>query len=164
MDDRQRQRLLHIAAMLCALPLFLAPLAGRSAFEAREAHTVLIERLKADSNLLQPDSPVRVLRDPFVSNTAQPIALSESIGAAPRGGVVGMHVTQGTPIGIAAPAAPAVRAIVAGLDPRALVEVRGRVSIVGIGDEIDGSRVVRITANAIVLRNGTSLFVSGRER
>jgi hypothetical protein len=148
---------LYFAAMLCSVPLLLAPLAGRSAFETREERAVFTERFEASRSVGHAaNAVVKISRDPFVADSVHGASDSSA------GGIVGMHAVQGAPIGIAVPDAPIVRATVTGFSPRALIEEGGRVRIVAAGDKLAGSKVLRITSDAIVLQNGTLLKVMER--
>jgi hypothetical protein len=151
--------------MLCSVPLLLAPLASRSAFETREERAVFVERFPA-SRIERPTSgsEVKVARDPFASDALRQTVASNTLAASPKAGVVGMHVAQGQPIGISIAGLPVVRAIVSGSSPRALIEEQGRVRIVAAGDILAGSTVVRIAAGGIVLSNGASLKLAEAKR
>jgi hypothetical protein len=61
----------------------------------------------------------------------------------------------------AAIAAPVVRAVILGDDPKALVDLAGRPLVVGIGTPLADSTVVAITRTAVVLQDGERLRMTG---
>jgi hypothetical protein len=136
LDDRSRRRLLLIAAMACAGPLLLLPLAGRSAFEVADQEAALAKRFQQPAaHSAGGVSRLTVARDPFLADT----------GAGSARGPVATHIIQGA----------VVRAIVTGSPPRALVEEGGHARVVAPGDALSGSRVLRIDGAGVVLQNGT---------
>lgn len=145
LHDGARRRLLCYSALLCAAPLFLAPLAGRSSFELRDEQAAYDRRFRAVAELKASSMAVSVARDPFVPDT-------------PRGN--GMRVMQGRPIEFIAPLKTVVRAIVTGPAPRALVEDNGQARIVGAGDELGGVKVLRIDRSGVRLQNGVLLMLA----
>jgi hypothetical protein len=147
--------------MLCCLPALLLPLAGRSAFELHEEEAVLAQRFEKDeAHAPKAVAVLSVARDPFVPDAPQQIAPSGTPSSLTSGSVVGTHVVQGAPIGIALPSGAEVRAIVSGLSPRALVEEGGRVRVVAPGDSLNGSRILRIDSSGVALQNGLRLSLS----
>lgn len=162
LDDTQRRRTLLCSVLLCVVPLFLAPLAGRSSLEVAGERAMLDARFSAPSLAATWSAkPVNVARDPFIPEVAKS-------AVAPRAGaVVGVHVTQGQPIGYAASPNQGpilgVVAIVTGASPRALVDDGSHVRVVGIGDVLDGSRILRIDRAGIHLVNGTVLALAEDE-
>ncbi len=165
LDDRVRRRLLAFSAMLCAIPVLLTPLAGRSSFELASEQAAFNARFSAPQlPSAWKDSPIAVERDPFIAQTG-----NAADATSPRLDVIGMQVVQGQPMGYAAPAngvvsavpvadvtygVPAVRAIATGVSPHALIEENSHARIVGIGDIVAGSPIVAIAAGAIRLKNG----------
>lgn len=171
--DAQRRRLLDWAALLCAIPLCLAPLAGRSSFELAGERAAFDARFSAPQQGVPKYTPVTVARDPFVPEAPAP-AIGDQEQTA-RAGVVGMHVMQGDPMGFLLPVnradagAPLVNgpaaiitvtAIVSGSSPRALVDEGDRVRVVGIGDMLGGARVLGIDESGVRLQNGTLLALT----
>jgi hypothetical protein len=104
---------------------------------------------------------VSVARDPFRGDTPQqaPNELHSSSSSA----IVGMHVVQSTPMGIVAPGAAEIRAIVSGVSPRALVDEGGHVRVVGPGDALAGSKIRRIDGSGVLLESGVLLKLVERE-
>ena len=151
LNDRERRTLLTWSAVLCAIPLCLAPLAGRSSFELASERAAFDARFSPPSiDAVWNDKPVVVARDPFVPER-KPV-----VNATPAQSVIGMHVTQGQPIGFVVPSGTmAVRAVVTGASPRALIDDGARVRVVGIGDMLAGFKVVGIDRGGVHLQNGT---------
>lgn len=166
LDDGSRRKLFTLAAVCCSVPLLLAPLAGRSAFEVRDERDVLVRRFhETTASQVPANASVTIDRDPFIADDPNRIAVAESFHSRPRiGDVVGMHVTQGASTGIAVSAAPIVRAIVSGTSPRALIDENGRARVVQTGDPIAGSKIVDIRGYGIVLQNGIVLKLVDQEQ
>ena len=171
LDDRERRRLLTSSAILCAIPLCLAPLAGRSSFELASERAAFDARFNAPSlATVWHDKPLVVARDPFVAeHTGGP---SES---GRTNSIVGLHVTQGQPIGFALPPnsgasgtpvqasgaeLPTVTAIVSGPSPRALIDDGIHVRVIGIGDPLAGSTVASIDGSGVHLQNGVLIALA----
>lgn len=168
-DEGERRRLLCLSAILCVIPLCLAPLAGRSSFELASEHAAFDKRFNGPSfDTVWNDKPVDVARDPFVAERALPVSTG------PGNGIVGLHVTQGQPIGFVLPPnsgasgtpvqgssvdLPSVTAIVSGSSPRALIDDGMHVRVIGIGDSLAGSRVLSIDGAGVHLRNGRVLVL-----
>ena len=131
-----RGTLLAISAVLCALGLCLLPVAGESALQIHTAQRTFDARFASAVPQDSTDGPLPS-RDPFEPDEVQPQP------AAARTAV----------------AAVAVRAIVAGADPRALIEEAGRMRIVQPGDTVRFSTVRSISAQGIVLGDGTKLML-----
>lgn len=173
--ERQRRRLLTWSSLLCAIPLCLAPLAGRSSFELASEQAAFNARFSsAQLENVWNDKPVAVARDPFVPEASAP-AIGDQAGASSRSSVVGMQVTQGDSMGFVLPANPGaagtplatgtsgmvtVTAIVSGPSPRALIDDGGHVRVVAIGDMLGGLRVLGIDASGVRLQNGTLLALT----
>lgn len=174
-DETERKRMLTWSALLCAIPLCLAPLAGRSSFELAGEQAAFNARFSAPQlQSVWSDKPVNISRDPFVPETAGP---TTETTYQTSGGVVGMQVTQGESMGFALPAGRVagtplagatgpltVTAIVTGPSPRALVDDGGRVHVVGVGDPLSGSAVASIDGSGVRLRNGLLLPLSEENR
>lgn len=143
------------SALLCAVPLCLAPLAGRSSMEIAGERAAFDARFSAPAfDRGRHTGPIEVARDPFVPEVRSTEA------PPPPGGIVGMHVTQGAPIA----AVPVVTAVVTGASPRALVDDGAQVRIAAVGDALAGSRITAIDASGIYLQNGKFMPLSGRNR
>lgn len=161
LDEPARRRVLSWSALLCAVPLCLAPLAARSSFELASERAAFAARFTAPPlQSTWAEKPVAVARDPFV-----PQGPAQAPADAPHGhDVVGLHVTQGQPIGYVAAAAPAaaatVTAVITGTSPRALIDAGGSTRVVGVGDSFSGSRIASIDASGVRLRNGVFLPIS----
>lgn len=155
LDEASRRRMRSWSALLCVIPLCLAPLAGRSSFEAASERARFEARFNAPAlKVSWNHEPVSVARDPFVAEK------STQAGSVAPTGVVGMHVTQGQPIGFALPGhtlAVTVKAVVTGASPRALVDDGEHVRVVGLGDVLAGARITSIDASGVHLQNGTVL-------
>jgi hypothetical protein len=54
-------------------------------------------------------------------------------------------------------ASPVLRAIVLGASPKALIDIGGHTSLVGVGSPLAGSRIVAIQATGIELADGSRL-------
>lgn len=156
LDDAARRRLLMWSSALCAFSVGLAPLAGRSSLEVARERTIFAARFAVP--VLDNDSKMpalRVIRDPFVPESAAPI------DAHSDGGAPGTRVTRGTPTGYIVPgAAPLVTAIVTGASPLALVDDGTRVRVVRRGDALAGSTVTAIDERGVRLKSGTRLPLS----
>lgn len=133
-DDRTRSLLFGASGVLCAVGLCLLPVAGQSALQIHTARQTLDDRLSGIPVTEPADDPVPV-RDPFASEDA------------PQGNAAVKPVR----------AAVAVRAIIAGDDPHALVEEAGRIRIVQLGDPLRSATVRAITTQGLVLSDGTAL-------
>jgi hypothetical protein len=169
LDDVKRRLLLRWSALCCAIPLCLAPLAGRSSFELAGERAVLDNRFTTPAlERVWSTKAVSVARDPFMPDKSSGGAAPPQVTA--YGGVVGMQVTQGDPIGFAlAPnrgagplqdnglAITRVSAVVLGVSPRALIDDGTRVRVVGSGDAVAGSRVASIDERGVHLQNGLLL-------
>lgn len=174
LGDAQRRRLFTWSALLCAVPICLAPLAGRSSFELASEQAAFDARFAvAQPQSVWHDKPPAVARDPFVPETST--AASGDAATLEANSVVGMHVTQGdsigvvlppnrgaaeTPLGSGTPGIVTVTAIVVGPSPRALIDDGERVRVVGIGDMLRGSRVFSIDKSGVRLQNGTLLALT----
>lgn len=62
--------------------------------------------------------------------------------------------------GVASP--PHLQALILGAVPKALVELDGQTTIVGIGTKLEGSAIVEIDSKGIELDNGERLELDGR--
>lgn len=158
LDEASRRRMLSWSALLCAIPLCLAPLAGRSSFEAASERATFEARFNAPAlKVSWNQERVSVARDPFVGED------STQVRSVAVSGVVGMHVTQGQPIGFVMPGhslAVTVKAVVTGASPRALVDDGEHVRVVGVGDVLAGARITSIDASGVHLQNGTLLALT----
>lgn len=119
--------------MLCALALCLLPVAGESALQIHTDQRTFDTRFAGTAVTPAPDESLPA-RDPFEPDIAQlPAAVQ-----LPKETV-------------------AVHAIVAGSDPRALIEEAGRMRIVQVGDSVRSSTVRAITADGLMLADGSKL-------
>lgn len=166
LHEDERRRMLTWSALLCAVPLCLTPLAGRTSFEIATEQAAFQMRFSTPSlETVWNGKPVDIRRDPF-----QPEQGAKNALAAAPGGLVGLHVTQGASIGFILPANhgsagspvqvtaqgnPSITAIVTGPSPRALIDDGAHVRMVGVGDALAGSRILAIDAAGIHLENGT---------
>lgn len=156
LDNSARVHALRIAAALCAVPVLLVPIAARSSRSFVSGDSLPSGTFThAALPIAGPVPAVRIERDPFAGDPPEPSVPASSVT---NSTIVGMRVVQGQSTGIAVPQAAAVRAIATGANgTRALVEEGGETRIVSAGDIIDGSRIVEITAGAVVLSNGVRL-------
>lgn len=158
LDEASRRRMLSWSAMLCVIPLCLAPLAGRSSFDVASEQATFEARFNSPAlKVTWSQRPVSVARDPFVAERGA------QVSARAAAGVVGMHVTQGEPMGFTLPAhslAVTVKAVITGASPRALVDDGTHVRVVGVGDILAGTRVISIDALGVHLQNGTLLVLA----
>lgn len=171
LDERVRRRLLTVSAMVCAIPSFLAPLAGRTSFELASERAAFNARFSSP-HIMSPwsDSPLLIARDPFVA---------DAVEKQPAASVTGMHVVQGQPTGFVVPASqgapgiavqdatleiPLLRAVATGKSSRAIVEEHGRARVVGLGDLIAGSPIVAIEPNGLRLKDGTTLTMTAEHQ
>jgi len=165
--DDERRSLLQLSAALCCCSLLALPLTAAYSYavSAHEGVVVATARYRIETGpMTYPAVPLA--RDPF---RADP---SPAVPAAPSG-MAGMRIHQGEAIGLSLPpnagaaedaetAVPAfaVKAVVLGADPRALLDVGGSVRVVGIGD-IVGTRVIRaIDESGLTLADGTKVPLS----
>ena len=140
-----RRKMVAGSAVLCAVPLFLAPISGRSSFELAAERTAFTSRFGLSAPRVRPDSAqVRIMKDPFVPQSAFVIAPRSVQAKDSKNGFV-----------------PLLRAIASGASPLALLEENGRVRIVGIGDAVGGSSVVSILSDRIRLQDGRTIQVNG---
>jgi hypothetical protein len=136
LDDRSRCLLACSGAILASIGFALIPICGRSAMNAtiqpaNNAAKTSFTLRPAERNLV-----LARVYDPFARSLPSPASRPlPPPGAAP---------------GLKQHGHPFVRAIVAGAHPRALVE-DGSIRIVRIGDPVDGSNVVEIEPDGIVL-------------
>src|SRR5581483_1370858 len=93
---------------------------------------------------------VNIRRDPFAAPATPP-----SLGGLPGDPSAGMVLPPN-----AAAGAPVLRAIVAGPQPKALIDVGGRPTVVGIGSPLAGSAVAAIGKTVVVLDDGRTLHLS----
>lgn len=174
LHDAQRRRLLTVSSILCAIPLCLMPLAGRTSFELAGEQAVFNARFDApELRSVWNEKPVPVARDPFVPEGAAAPGV-RGRGTLADDGIVGMTVRQGDSMGFALPpnrgaagtplqatgGLPAITAVVTGSSPRALVDDGDRVRVVGIGDTLAGSRVMNISGAGVRLQNGALLTLT----
>lgn len=88
-----------------------------------------------------------IRRDPFVGSLE---TAADATAAMPGAGDPSDLVLPPN----AAVAAPVLRAVILGPAPKALIEVRGRSIVAGIGTPVADSTVVAIEANAVLLQDG----------
>lgn len=166
LHEHERRRMLTWSALLCAIPLCLAPLAGQSSFELASEQAAFNARFSAPSlETVWNDKPVDVSRDPFMPEHGHNVALLPE-----PPGIVGMHVMQGaatgfvlpanrgaagTPVQDGSPIPSTVTAIVTGPSARALLDDGAHVRVVSVGDALAGSRIIAIDPSGVHLQNGT---------
>ncbi len=135
--DDERKMLLTTAGMLIAGALAVLPLTFPPRWVVAHAHPLPDAgqvTVSAPSDGI-PFPQINVERDPFV-----PLVSDAAFGRAAGGAVV-------------------IRAVVVGDDPRALVERKGEVRVLAIGDAVGTQRIVAIDALGIILGDGTRLTV-----
>jgi hypothetical protein len=142
LDERMRRHMLAAAAVLCAVPAVLAPMAARSSLASLRENTALSERFAAPLPTLQWRSRVvRVTRDPFAGDAG-----NDTIKEPASRPLV--------------PQTSFLEAVATGGEPRALVQDGSEARVVGIGDVLDGSRVVAIDSKMVRLANGAVLLLA----
>jgi hypothetical protein len=147
LNELDRRRLLTWSAVLCAIPICLAPLAGRSSFELAGEQAAFDERFRTPApDPVWNDKPVAVARDPFVPEGAPvsaPGIVSLDLPANFGAGASVRDVSQ----------IPAVTGVVIGSSPRALIDDGTHVRVVAIGDLLAGFRIVAIDGAGVHLQN-----------
>jgi hypothetical protein len=146
LDERRRKHFSAFSAILCSVPIFLVPLAGRSSLELPTSKASIqghyeIPRL---TPVLQARA-VKILRDPFVAD-------AEVTGKAEPHPLTAFDSSM--------PIVPIVHAIVSGPAPRALVVENGSDRIVAVGDVLAGSRITAIDPTGVRLANGAIFSLS----
>jgi hypothetical protein len=147
--DDERRSLARVAAMLacgaaCVLPLTAQTSMEAGAAGAQPAVRATLPRVPGKLDF----PPFSLKRDPFVPDPSDVVATAADAGDA-------------EPEGLARSGGTIVRAVVVGENARALVEIDGAVSVVGIGDKIGNATVERITTSGIALSDGTQLGLQG---
>ena len=139
LEHRSRCSIAATGAVLIGIALALVPLYGSSAVNATMTKRDNLQTAAASlSDDLVPGLPQ--IRDPFARYLPAP----PSTIPVPQ---LKKRTRRGHPF---------VRAIVAGPQPRALVE-DGSTRIVAIGDDVDGSAIVDIEPDTLVLHDGRRL-------
>lgn len=167
LDDRARRMIRGLSTTLCVLSALLAPIAGLSSMQPMIGHSVSGEELTL-STLPEPDTmrPLRIRRDPFVADPGADSRTAPSAQPAQNGdNLIGMRVVQGDPTGITLPPNAGVWARISAIvsgggSSRALVEENGQTRVVGVGDMLEGSKVVAIDASGLRLENGVRLVLN----
>ena len=141
--DDDRRSLARLAGMMAFGALAVLPLTAQPSFVASataEPQPLKEDALLPPARVSFPDYAVQ--RDPFVAPRAD---LSDPLlqSAGSRGASL-----------------PIVRAIILGTPARALIEVGGTMRVVGVGDRLGESAIVRIDADAVTLADGTHLALS----
>lgn len=146
-NEARRRKLFTFSAAICAVPMMLAPIAARSSFQLAREQSAFTARF----NLPAVPAPwktaaVNVSRDPFIPERPY-VSASDGV--------------RETPPAAGGFASPAVRAVVTGPSPHALVDENGNVRVVSVGDLVAGSQVLAIDRTGIRLKNGTVLALAG---
>ncbi|MGZ3521988.1 MAG: hypothetical protein ACXVAG_13510 [Vulcanimicrobiaceae bacterium] len=154
LDEESRARLVRVAVFLCGSALLLAPLAGRGSMEIAQEQAAFGAGLATPQLPASASNPdVWVERDPFAPALQSPIEpLSSGLVPPANTGASGTLLPT-TEAGIT------VRAIVTGATSRALIDDGMQTRIVGTGDWVRGSKIVRIDRDGITLANGLSLML-----
>lgn len=142
--DETRRTLFGIALLIGASSASLLPLTAQSSFEARAQAQPMGDDISVPP--IPTNADVRqfsVARDPFVPDAEPP---EQPVEAATR---------------VEAPGGIVVRAIILGPRSRALVETRGSVSVLGVGDRIGDASIVGIGRSGVVLSDGRTIAVEG---
>lgn len=142
LSSERRRSLLRVGLLACASSVLLVPLTAAPSFEAVadvEPPVATFQPAPAPTRLAFPK--IAIERDPFVSDATA--------------AVVGGALPDGQ---------PAVRAVVLGLTPKALVEIAGRSRIVGIGDRLGDTLILGIDAAGVRLENGERLPLEPKPR
>lgn len=148
------RRSLWTAAGCAAVLICLGPFG--SALPADEESSAPAFRFDVPNVPTHLDFPVvSVFRDPFVPAVVAPVRTLAD--AETDGGATGVLPPN------AAAAGPVLRGVIVGPTPRALLEMGGKLTIVGIGTPIGNSTVLAISEKAIVLDDGETLrLLEGR--
>lgn len=144
LTEQGRKTLFAIAAFVCAIPVVVAPLAGRSARQLMPNSAAASDSFKLRSvRTPAPRAYVRITRDPFVPD--KPI---NARGSAPPNapGNLAQRCTE-----------PIVRGVAIGQRAQAIVACGGRIELISAGDRLNGSQVINITSSGVVLSGGTVL-------
>ena len=145
-SNTARRKVVVGSAILCAVPLFLAPISGRSSFELTAERIAFTNRFGIPIPRFRRHAiHVHITRDPFVPEPAFVVSPRDVLAKDSD-----HRLTN-----------PLLRAIVFGASPRALLEENGRVRIVGLGDAVDNSRVTSILSDSIRLQDGRTIQVNG---
>jgi hypothetical protein len=135
--------------MVCAVPIVLMPIAGRSSFELAREQAAFNARFNAPVVPARwKTADVRISRDPFVPEHSVLPHEDEQTASV-------------TSTANAAFEAAVVRAVVTAPARRALVDENGSVRIVAVGDSVAGSPVVAIERSGIRLQSGQVLRLTG---
>lgn len=156
MRRSERAALAAIGCVLCLGAAILAPRTARAgAFSAEQP---AVETL-APATLRTAEAaalPLEVSRDPFISQAPDESAAAAKATPPPFAAGGATAQPSSSP--------PALRAIVAGTHPYALVEVDGSVRIVAPGDRLGGSRVVAIDIDGLLLEGGMRMTLGSPAR
>ncbi len=137
--DEQRRSLVRYAIAACAASVAILPVMGSpslSASGAAAAHAV-IRVPDEPANL--PFPPIPLDRDPFVPDGSEIALASQSLSR--NEGATGV----------------VLRAVVTGIEPRALIEAGSTVRVVGVGDKLGNATITEINKTEVVLSNGLEL-------
>src|SRR5579864_4440369 len=86
LHDARRRKLLNVSALLCAIPILLAPIAGRSSFELASEQAAFNERFAPPAPPDDPSArPMPVSRDPFVPDRFTAVPPRASFSASCKG-------------------------------------------------------------------------------
>ncbi|GAC1501884.1 MAG: hypothetical protein NVS1B14_06470 [Vulcanimicrobiaceae bacterium] len=134
---------------ICAGAVFLAPLAAAPPVES-DSCDVAVREFEAPVPMRSPSSTIPGLaRDPFA-----PLPRPSQTPAS------GPNATASNAPSMRAPAAVHILAVITGERNRALVVEEGRSRIVSPGDEVGGTHVMAIDAEAMTLADGSVLHLS----
>lgn len=145
LTERERRLLTVISLMLCGGSIALLPLTAESARNESRP----IDARSASSPWAPPAvtyAALRVSRDPF-----QPFRGTMPLAPALAGAdssEMALPPNAGAVI---------VRAVVLGPQSRALVEIGGRVNVLGVGDELASGTIASIDERGVVLSSGARI-------
>jgi hypothetical protein len=156
LDSKERAAAFRTSIGVCVIALALFPLASPMEFKA-EAGSMLPVLARPQPNV-EPAGKVKdakIERDPFVPDAASlPIVRIASSGDE---GAMTLPLNDGASADAAGALPPSVRAVVLGATPHALLRVGDSSRIVGVGDLVEGSRIVQIGASGLRLESGETL-------
>lgn len=133
MPDVPRPWMFAAAVACCAVAACLLPVAARTSMEIHTAQAEQAERFPSQPPPVETAAPGS--RDPFVPDAQAALAARPEL---------------------------IVHAIIAGADPRALVEDDGRMRVVQVGDSAAGSRITAIARDSVILASGTHVRLDVR--
>lgn len=156
----ERRSLLRLSFVLCSASLLVAPLTLPASFEAQagvESGAFRQTIPQIPDRLVYPQ--IDVTRDPFAADRAPVHDDMTAVDGLP----IVLPANRGADAMNQEPGHAAVRAVIQGSSPQALIDIAGRTEVVGIGSAVAGSSVVKIDPGGVLLENGTRLPFEDKE-